>query len=230
MGRYGCRVAKHSAWRKYPNRSDYVSCRAIFLKKSVPICTGRSSECSQLRKAQQQLGSRSSPFQESWPGAAIYCSEMRLRLNADYLRKVDTASSAHGIEVRVPYLDSQVLDLAAELPVRFKVGTFGRTKILSRRMADQHLPRGFSNRRKQGFSIPIDHWAGSKMRAFFRDLLLGSDAKLTSLIQRKELDQIWHTFDDRNSGPRLSGYQKYQRLFLVISLELWLRRWSPSLS
>jgi asparagine synthase (glutamine-hydrolysing) len=156
-------------------------------------------------------------------------AEIGLRLHADYLRKVDVASSAHGLEVRVPYLDAGMLDLAAELPVDFKVAEDGETKVLSRRLARKYLPAGFSNRRKQGFSIPLDRWSGSKMRELFRVLLLDPGAKCRSLIQPRCIHEVWEAFDGRGSTPGLSRYQRCQRLFLLVSLELWLRRWSPSL-
>ena len=67
------------------------------------------------------------------PIQQFIAAEMHLRLHADYLRKVDIASSAHGLEVRVPYLDNDMLNLAGNLPVHFKVAAHGETKMLSRR-------------------------------------------------------------------------------------------------
>lgn len=155
--------------------------------------------------------------------------EMALRLHADYLRKVDVASSAHGLEVRVPYLDATMLDLAAELPVRYKIAANGQTKILSRRLARKYLPEGFGSRRKQGFSIPLDRWSGPAMRAFLKDLLLDGRARCKSFLRPSAVDQVWAAFTNPDASPGLSRYQRYQQLFLLASLELWLRRWSPEL-
>jgi asparagine synthase (glutamine-hydrolysing) len=55
----------------------------------------------------------------------LISTEMGLRLHSDYLRKVDVASSAHGLEVRVPFLDFRMLNLAAELPSKFKISARG---------------------------------------------------------------------------------------------------------
>jgi asparagine synthase (glutamine-hydrolysing) len=158
----------------------------------------------------------------------LISAEMPLRLHSDYLRKIDVASSAHGLEVRVPFLDSRMLDLAAELPSRFKINAAGTTKLLSRRLAARYLPSGFSDRAKRGFSIPLDRWAGPRMNEFFEDLLLGPDQKISSLIQPHVIHRIWNGFRDPALPMALSRYQRYQRLFMIASLELWLRRWSPS--
>ena len=164
------------------------------------------------------------------PIQQMISAEMALRLHADYLRKVDVASSAHGLEVRVPYLDMRMLDLGAELPVHFKIAANGETKILSRRLAAKYLPQGLGARRKQGFSIPLDRWAGPKMRAFFRSLLIDPSAKCRTLIKPEAINQVWNAFDRPEASPGLSRDQRYQQLFLLASLEIWLRRWSPSLS
>jgi len=161
------------------------------------------------------------------PIQQMIAAEMSLRLHADYLRKVDVASSAHGLEVRVPFLDAAMLELAAELPVRYKIAPNGETKILSRRLAAKYLPPDLQNRPKQGFSIPLDRWSGPRMRAFFQDLLLSRTSKCHMLIRPEVVRGVWSAFENPVAG--LSRYQRYQQLFLVASLELWLRRWNPGL-
>jgi asparagine synthase (glutamine-hydrolysing) len=123
-----------------------------------------------------------------------------------------------------------MLDLAAELPVKHKIAPGnGETKILSRRLAQKYLPEGFSNRKKQGFSIPLDRWSGPKMRTFFKDLLLDPQSRAAAIIHPQALNQVWENFEGRGPDPGLSRFQRFQQLFLVVSLELWLRRWSPAL-
>ncbi len=163
-------------------------------------------------------------------GQLMIAAEIRLRLHADYLRKVDVASSAHGLEVRVPFLDNRMLDLAARLPMALKVSLLGNTKLLARRIAKTVLPPEISRRSKQGFSIPLDRWAGPTMREYFRDLLLGPSNQLRELLDENAVAEIWRQFDSPADHEGLSRYQRYQRVFLLVSLELWLRRWRPSLT
>jgi asparagine synthase (glutamine-hydrolysing) len=167
------------------------------------------------------------PDEISDPALQLMTAEMRLRLHADYLRKVDVASAAHGVEVRVPYLDNEMLDLASRLPTRFKVTDRGETKVISRRLARRLLPAGIADARKMGFSIPLDRWFGGEMREYLRALLLDANAPIRGLLQPRSVEQVWNDFaDDGGSGQ--SRYQRYQRLFLIASLALWLRRWQPA--
>ena len=162
------------------------------------------------------------------PAQQLIGAEIRLRLHADYLRKIDVASSAHGLEVRVPYLDGSMLDFAAQLPVRLKITRYGQTKFLSRRLGRQLLPPEVARRPKQGFSIPLDRWGGSVMRDFLHSLLLGRQSCISELFTRPAIEQVWHNFAYQPVEAGLSRYQRYQRLFLLASLELWLKRWRPA--
>jgi asparagine synthase (glutamine-hydrolysing) len=163
------------------------------------------------------------------PAAQLIDMEVRWRLHADYLRKVDIASSAHGLEVRTPYLDPEVFQFAEQLPIRLKVRR--RTpKHLLRTLALNALPATIVNRPKHGFDIPFDHWSGRRMNEFLSELLLSSSSRSRVVLLPGCVEALFAAF--RGSGKRqeLSRYQVYQRIFMLASLELWLRKWSPSLS
>lgn len=72
----------------------------------------------------------------------------------DFLRKVDVASMAHGLECRCPLLDYRVVELAARLPFEAKVVPGGRGKRLLRMILARHMPPALFERPKQGFTIP----------------------------------------------------------------------------
>jgi asparagine synthase (glutamine-hydrolysing) len=112
------------------------------------------------------------------------------------LRKVDIASSAHGLEVRVPYLDNDMLNLAGNLPVHFKVAANGETKMLSRRLVGQLLPPDIATKPKQGFGLPLDRWIGARMREFLRELLLGPQARIAAWFRPEVVEEIWRAFVD----------------------------------
>lgn len=159
----------------------------------------------------------------------LIAAEFHLRLHADYLRKVDVASSAHGLEVRVPYLDNKLLDLAMTIPTRYKIGRYGETKMIARRLAQELLPPQVAQQPKKGFSIPLDQWIGPRMQPFFADLLFGTQTQLYDWVKREAVIDTWRAFIQPTKGNLLSRFQRYQRVFLLISLELWLRRWKPTL-
>lgn len=228
-GRYAHQLTKAFHFAQMPVAERLSAMQSYFLEdQRLAMYHPEFSQFAMSNGATGERLRRFVPEDVTDPVQQMICAEMALRLPVDYLRKVDVASSAHGLEVRVPYLDSAMLDLGADLPVRFKIGASGRTKILSRRLARKYLPTGIGGRRKQGFSIPLDRWAGPGMRAFFKDLLLDPGARCKSLLRPASVTEVWNAFNAPDASG-LSRYQRYQRLFLLVSLELWLRRWKPAL-
>lgn len=91
-------------------------------------------------------------------------------LPGDILMKADKMSMAHSLELRVPFLDVDVFQWAARIPVAFKVG-HGTTKIGLRQAMAQELPPAVQRRPKLGFPIPIRHWLKNQLRDFSYDML-----------------------------------------------------------
>jgi asparagine synthase (glutamine-hydrolysing) len=158
----------------------------------------------------------------------LMAAEITTVLHADYLRKVDVASSAHGLEVRTPYLDRAVFDLTARLPLSLKLRP-GSLKHVLRALARRHLPAHVVDRPKQGFGIPLDRWASPAMNDFLADILLGADARCRGWLRPHTVRPLLDAY--RTGAPAdVSRYQVYQRVFMLASFELWLRAWSPTLA
>jgi len=85
-----------------------------------------------------------------------YFSNLYLPYNI--LMKVDRASMLHGLEVRSPFLDRDLVQFTMTLPRRFKFNG-GQHKVLLKRALAKHLPREILQRRKKGFGIPFSSWA-----------------------------------------------------------------------
>jgi asparagine synthase (glutamine-hydrolysing) len=108
------------------------------------------------------------PLRADFEGHASACAELdplhrvlamdfRTWLTDDILVKVDRMSMAHGLEVRVPLLDTDFVAFAAGLPGHARLSG-GRGKVLLRRAAARRLPRSVLDRPKQGFHLPLAHW------------------------------------------------------------------------
>ena len=95
--------------------------------------------------------------------AAVY-------LPQDILVKVDRASMAHSLEVRAPFLDSRVVQLAFSLPVSWHRGAMSGKQML-RNTFRQLLPDNIWGRRKQGFGVPIHQWFRSDLGNELEELL-----------------------------------------------------------
>jgi asparagine synthase (glutamine-hydrolysing) len=91
------------------------------------------------------------------PVESLLFADTTVRLPDDMLTKVDRASMAHSLEVRVPFLSHVFVDWAARVPVDLKLR--GRTgKWIVRRAVEGWLPPGVLERPKQGFAVPLARW------------------------------------------------------------------------
>jgi asparagine synthase (glutamine-hydrolysing) len=88
----------------------------------------------------------------------------------DLLVKTDRASMAHSLEVRVPFLDRHVAELALALPTRQKVLLTAKKRLL-RRAAAPLLPKAIVHGPKRGFSIPAAAWLRGDLQPMLRDVL-----------------------------------------------------------
>lgn len=83
--------------------------------------------------------------------------DMHLWLPQDILLKADKMTMAHSLELRVPFLDKEVMDLAQTIPTEWKVN-HGVTKYVLRKTALNTLPEEWANRPKLGFMVPFSYW------------------------------------------------------------------------
>jgi asparagine synthase (glutamine-hydrolysing) len=114
--------------------------------------------------------------------------DFRTYLMEDVLQKVDRMSMLSSLEVRVPLLDKEVVNLAFSIPSSMKIKNF-RLKYLLKKAFEHQLPEGFFNRRKRGFAIPISKWIKGPLKNFVFDTLSSKETENLSL-NRKFIDQI----------------------------------------
>ena len=162
-------------------------------------------------------------------GKEFLDSTVRHVLPGDYLRKVDVMSSAHGLEVRVPYLVEHVLECAAKIPVRLKYSR-KKNKIILRKLAEKYLPKCIVEKPKGGFGIPLDSWLGRNGREEVRSILNFRGTGIRDVIRHEYSDQLLSEFVDQTwNGSRRSRFNTYQQVYMLWSLERWLVRWKPVL-
>lgn len=143
--------------------------------------------------------------------------EVRSSLPDELLLYADKLSMAHGLEVRVPFLDKEIVEFAERLPSSFKVRD-GKGKWLHRRVCGRLLPKRVLKRRKLGFETPVNGWlkrAGDAMR----DRLLDGGALVYRYLDPAAIRAL---ADEHGSGR--SDYSK--TLFSLAVLEEWMRTYA----
>ena len=126
-------------------------------------------------------------------GAGTYLPE-------DVLTKVDRASMAHGLEVRSPLLDHEVVELAMGLPARLRL-----RKALLREAAAPVVPKEILSRRKMGFGVPVSAWLAGPEAGLVTERLTGGPLAASGLLDAAVLagyvDE--HIRRRADHGPRL---------------------------
>ena len=130
----------------------------------------------------------------------------------DLLTKVDRASMLHGLEVRSPFMDHELVQLAATLS-EDQLLKGGKKRMLREAFA-KDLPESVFKRPKMGFAVPIGEWFRGELRPMLRDNLFASDAFGRQHFDMKVVERL---VDEHESQK----VDHSQRLYALLMLELW---------
>jgi asparagine synthase (glutamine-hydrolysing) len=142
-------------------------------------------------------------------------ADLKVYMPNDPLVKVDRMSMAHSLEVRSPFLDRRVVELAFRIPAeRKQVGRQG--KVLLRRLAKRRLPGALWQLPKRGFTVPIGSWIGHPAAHRFKDEVMGVSSKVAGHLDAGELSRRLY---EQVKGQADHGYA----LWATWVLERWLQ-------
>lgn len=131
------------------------------------------------------------------------------------LDTTDRTSMAANLEVRVPFLNKEMLDLTCRIPTLLKLKGLKRKYIL-KKAAEQLLPKDVVWRKKAGFGAPIRSWLRGALRPMVDDLLSESRVKERALFDPATVREVIDT--------NLSGREDYNlHVFFLLTLELWMQ-------
>jgi asparagine synthase (glutamine-hydrolysing) len=151
------------------------------------------------------------------PLHAILYLDAKLYLQDDLLVKVDRASMANSLEVRVPFLDHTFVDFITHLPPEFKLRGL-KTKYLMKKTAGPLLPKNIIHRPKKGFGIPVAKWIKGELRELFEDTFNSESIRREGLfnpvfISQMLYDHINGRVDYRKPLWTLFMFQKWQSMW-----------------
>ncbi len=132
------------------------------------------------------------------PLSRVQYLDLKTYLVGDILTKVDRASMAHSLEVRVPILDHKLVEWMAGLPPEFKLrGREG--KYLLKKSMESRLPDEILYRPKMGFAVPLASWFRGPLRERVRKALLGPEMLDSGIFDSGFLRQV---VEQHQSGRR----------------------------
>ncbi len=133
------------------------------------------------------------------------------------LTKVDRASMAASLEVRVPLLDHRVMEYAASLPENLKYRN-GTGKYILKKLLAKYVPGELFERPKMGFGVPIGHWLRKELKDLLLDYLSPERLKKEGLFD--------HVIVEREIKEHLSGRINCQyQLWALLMWEMWREQW-----
>lgn len=148
--------------------------------------------------------------------ARMRATDVVTYLPGDLLTKVDIASMSCSLEVRSPFLDQEVLSLAAGLPRELLIrGT--TTKWILRELAYRLVPRNLVDRPKRGFAIPRADWLRGPLNTAARDLLLDRTARERGWFDSSVVERLIVQHE--------SGRDTDALIWPLLMVEVWARRW-----
>ena len=142
----------------------------------------------------------------------MYCDAVSY-LPGDILCKVDRASMAHSLEVRIPFLDHRVAEFAARIPIDMKFRNGGGKYIL-KQLLFSHVPSELFERPKAGFSVPIGAWLKGPLRPWANDMLSRERLDREGFFSAAMIQKRWQ---EHLAGRRDATYS----LWPILMFQAW---------
>ncbi len=138
--------------------------------------------------------------------------DIHMWMAGDILLKADKMSMAHSLELRVPFLDKEIMKLAGKIPYRYRVTT-ENSKVAMRKAALRAMPPETANKKKLGFPVPIRVWLKEdKYYSYMKEQLTNENAQ-----QFFHTDELVKLLDEHKAGKKDNS----RKIWTVFSFLLW---------
>lgn len=141
--------------------------------------------------------------------------DMNVWLNRDILTKADKMTMAHSLELRVPFLDKEVWEVARQIPIEQSV-TPTATKKLFREAALSNIPEAWAKRKKLGFLVPFKFW-------------ILDDQHMNWVKEKFELEFVKEFFDQNQIIKLLEKHKntmsEARKIYTILCFVLWYERY-----
>lgn len=148
----------------------------------------------------------------------VLITDFKMVLRSDMLVKVDRMSMLHGLEVRSPFLDHELVDFVMQLPPDYKIQPGNRKRILKDAFRDL-LPPEIFTRKKQGFEVPLLKWFRNELRGMIDELLDDKFLEEQNLFHPEAVKAIRKQLHSSNPGDSAA------RIWGLIVFQSWWKKY-----
>ncbi len=143
--------------------------------------------------------------------------DLNVYLPGQLLTKIDRMSMMNSVEVRSPFLDTDLAEFVFNLPVEYKMNKNGG-KIILKDILEEIMPHKFVHRRKQGFGAPVKMWLKEPaFKKLTRDTLLTPNAQIYRWLKEDVVRNMLEKFYDKKDDAY------HYKIWVILCLELWLQ-------
>lgn len=142
--------------------------------------------------------------------------DINMWLTGDILLKADKAAMAHSLELRVPFLDKEVMNLAEKIPVDYRVNTKA-TKSALRKAAGRTLPESTAEKDKLGFPVPIRIWL--RQDKYYN--MVKAEFESDNAKKYFNIDELLKLLDRHRNGKE----DVSRKIFTVYTFLVWYRQY-----
>ena len=146
----------------------------------------------------------------------VFKSFINTRLLNDYLVKVDRTSMMNSLEIRCPFLDKQLSEFAFSVPAEIKLKD-GHPKYLLKQLAEKHIDKKFSQRKKMGFSVPMRHWINNELKTFVDNTLSETNVLRRGIFN---FNFVLELLAEHRSGKKNNA----DKIWALVILEHWFKK------
>jgi len=204
-------------WQKFMHVLDKTDIQEIY---RTTICLWSREEILALCGKKPAESTFEMAFNETagWPPLSkLMYVDQKTYLPDDMLTKVDRASMAASLEIRVPLLDHRVVEYSASLPDQLKYKN-GTGKYVLKKLLAQYVPETLFERPKRGFGVPIDQWFRNELKPLLCDYLSPNRIKKEGMFDHKLVEE---KIKDHLHGKANHQYP----LWALLMWEMWREKW-----
>ncbi len=192
---------------------SYFLMRALFCEDRVRgLFRDKTCADDEIRKHLKTTRGQIDSLSTIDPLKQISYLELTHYLANTLLRDTDMMSMAHGLEIRIPLIDHQLVELMFSIPAEIQFARSPAKSLLVQSLPNP-LPSEIVHRKKMGFTLPFEHWMRNELRAEVESVLLERVSPLSDYLEEAEVTLVWKDF--------LAGRVSWSRPWALYVLKKW---------